>query len=422
MPVGYETIDYSRLEQALGLPHRRVALTNAVRRSLRPTDVDSHLGCVYPLNDDEVIYTQSLGASPYVARYNIRTKTFTWRVTEFTTPFGIDYNPLDDIVAVAHNSGIALLRGRDGNMVKNITSVGTYTLPWIYNAVFNPSNPDELYFTVPGRHVLIRLNHITREYTMFGTWNTYKTDYTGLYSPWDVEVDPPNNDVLVCDTANNRVLRLDMNLSTVKDLMLLPSPAYVRKMRWGLTTQQYRLTVIGSTWGGFYPMYTFGFWRGRRLKFYIPMQLDMPRFSPDFSGMWGCEGDCYEFDVDALNELYIRHAETAILLSNASIATTGYTSPPLVPFLFGNEVLVVLKSNQLGTLGIQVPDSVSVAFPMGLLPVSVPTTFSWVDYDTVSTAAGVTRYTFSEQPPPVFRIVYKPNTTALVTLHVTFYP
>jgi hypothetical protein len=354
-------------------------------------------------------------------RHNLKSGSFDWKVTGYSQPFEIDYNPVDDVVAVGHGSGIVLLKAKDGSLVKNITSVGGYTLPRIYGAVFNPANPDELYFTVPSQHVLVKLNHKTGSYSMFGTWGTAKTDYTGLYFPADVEVDPPNDDVLVCDDGNNRVLRLNVAIDTVKDLMLLTRPHNIRKLRWGLTTQRYRLTVISTEAGGLYPMYTFGYERGRRLKFVLPMQLDAPRFTPDLSGMWGCEVEGFEFDLDRLNELYVYHPEQAVILNQASVSTAGVSSPPLVPFLLGKNVQLVLISNQTGTLQIQVPDRVSTAFSMGLLPMSVPTTFTWVDYDSQSTPAGVYTYVFSN-PPPVFRVVYYPSATATASLLAYFNP
>jgi hypothetical protein len=417
-------INYTKLAETLREELRPV-FQNAVRRSFRPAEADVDVGCVYPLDDDEIIYTQFYGPQPYVARYNLKTGSFIWKVTGYTYPFGIDYDQVDDIVAVAHNSGITLLRGSDGSLVKNITSVGTYTLPRIYDAVFNPSNPDELYFTVPGQHVLVKLNHVTGEYTMFGTWGTYKTDYTGLYNPSDVEVDPPNDDVFVCDMSNHRILRLNMAINTVKDLMLLPRPAFIRKMRWGLTTQRYLLTVISSELGGFGPMYTFGYLRGRRLKFILPMQADHPRFTPDLCKMWVAEVEGLELDLDRLNEMYIYHPEQFIILNQASVSTAGYTSPPITPFILGKNVQIMLISNQTGTLTIQVPNMVSTSFSMGLLPMSVPTTFTWVNYDSVSTPSGVYKYNFSiasNIPPPVFRIVYTPSATATVSLFVYFNP
>jgi hypothetical protein len=168
-------------------------------------------------------------------------------------------------------------------------------------------------------------------------------------------------------------------------------------------------------------MYTFGYERGRRLKFVLPMQLDAPRFTPDLSGMWGAEVDGYEFDLDRLNELYIYHPEQAVLLNQTFVSTAGYYSPPLTPFLLGKSVQLVLISNQTGTLKIQIPDRVSVAFSMGFLPMSVPTTFAWVDYDSQSTSAGVYPYIFSN-PPPVFRVVYTPSADATVSLFAYFNP
>jgi len=424
MTLKYPGIDYAKLAEELNEELRPV-FQNAIRRAFRPTEADSDVGCVYPLDDDEIIYTQFYGLQPYVARYSLKAGSFIWKVTGYTYPFGIDYDPVDDIVVVAHNSGITLLKGSNGSLVKNITSVGTYTLPRIYNAVFNPSNPNELYFTVPGQHVLVKLNHATGEYTLFGTWGTYKTDYTGLYNPSDVEVDPPNDDVFVCDTLNNRILRLNMAINTVKDLMLLPKPAYIRRMRWGLTTQSYRLMVISSEPGGLGPMYTFGYLRGRRLKFILPMQVDHPRFSPDLGKMWGCEVEGYELDLDRLNEMYVCHPEQFIILNQASVSTAGYTSPPITPFILGKNVQIILISNQTGTLTIQVPDRVSTAFAMGFLPMSVPTTFTWVNYDSQSTPPGLYKYNFSiasNIPPPVFRIVYTPSAAATVSLFVYFNP
>ena len=416
----YGPIDYAKLAEKLR-EALRSTFWNALRRTLKPLDENSDLGCVYPLSEDEVIYMQCLATTPYVARYNLKTGRFAWKVTGYSQPFGIDYNPVDDVVAVGHGSGIVLLKAKDGSLVKNITSVGGYTLPGIFAANFNPANPDELYFTVPSQHVLVKLNYKTGAYSMFGTWGTAKTDYTGLNVPTDVEVDPPNDDVLVCDCHNNRVLRLNVAIGTVKDLMLLTRPQNIRKLRWGLTTQRLRLTVIASEAGGLYPMYTFGYERGRRLKFVLPMQLDAPRFTPDLSGMWGSEVEGYEFDLDRLNELYVYHPEQAVLCNQASVSTGGFYSPPLVPFLLGKNVQLVLVSNQTGVLKIQVPDRVSEAYSMGFLPMSVPTTFAWVDYDSQSTSAGVYTYKFYN-PPPVFRVVYTPSADATVSLFAYFNP
>jgi hypothetical protein len=421
MPVGYKIIDYDRLEREIKsrLGHIRV---NAVRRSFRPNEADSDLGCIYPIDDDEIIYTQTLGAVQYVARYNLKRAEFIWKNYELSIPFGIDYNHVDDKVMVSHNSGIDILDARNGEVLKRIRSVDTYTLPRILDAVFNPANPDEIYFAVPTKHVVVKLNYVTGEYKMYGTWDTAKTDTTGFNVPSTVEIDPSNNDLLVAEVANNRIMRLDADLTAVKDLMLLPRPAYIRRLRWGLTTQKYGMTVIGSESGGPAPMYTFGYQRGRRLKFILPMQLDAPRFSPDLRKMWGTEVYGYEFDLDALNETYLYHGETAYLLNNSSVSTSGYSSYPLVPLIHGKNVLIILISNQSGTLKVQIPDRVSLSFPMGLLPMSVPTTFNWIDYDVVSTGAGVTKYSFAGAAPPVFRIVYIPDATANVTMHVTFYP
>lgn len=393
---------------------------NGVKRSLRPPDVDSDLGCVYPLNEDEVIYTQFASSTPYIARYNLSTGKFVWKVTGYNTPHGIDYNPDKELIAVGVNPGILLLRASNGSVYKYITSVGNYTLPRVQGIAFNPANDQELYFTVPTKHVVMRYNYVTDTLvSMFGTWGTAKSDYTGLNIPSDIEVDPPNNGVLIADQFNSRLLSLDMDLSAVKELILLPQPGFIRKLRWGLTTQMYRWTVISSAPGGIYPMYTIGYERGRRLKFILPIQLDMIRFSPDLSSMWGCEVDCYEFSLDRLNELYIRHPEQAILLNQASVPTSGFASDPLTPFIFGHNVQIVLISDQPGTLAIQVPDRVSTAFSMGLLPMSVPTSFTWVNYDSISTSAGVTRYTFTV-PPPVFRVVYTPSASATASLFVYF--
>jgi len=416
LALDYRDALLAKVEDAI-----RKSYTNAIRRQLVLPDKDSDIGCVYPISDDEVIVTQGLGVPQYIARINLKTMQYVWKVTGYDIPFGIDYNDVDGLLSVGHNSGIAILRASDGSIVRNITTVGGYTLSRIYSAVFNPDNPDELYFAIRGSHVLIRLNHVTGEYTMFGTWGTPKSDYTGLYEPTDVEVDPPNDDVLVIDHLNDRVLRLNMALTTVKDLMLLPRPCYIRKRRWGLRTQRYEMTTISGESGGYYPMYYFGFRRGRRLKFVLPINADMPRFTPDLNGVWVCEVSSYLLDLDRLDELYVHHPETAVLCNNASVPTTGYVSPPLTPFILGRRVKMILISNQTGTMTIQIPDRVSTAYSMGFLPMSVPTTFAWVDYESASTPAGVFKYDL-ELPPPVFRIAYTPSAEATVTLLVHFYP
>jgi hypothetical protein len=79
------------------------------------------------------------------------------------------------------------------------------------------------------------------------------------------------------------------------------------------------------------------------------------------------------------------------------------------------------KCDQTGTMKIQIPDRVSMDYSMGYLPMSVPTTFTWVDYDSQSTPAGVYPYKFYN-PPPVFRVVYTPSANTTVSLFAHFNP
>jgi len=389
---------------------------------LVPAEKNTYIGCVYPLSEDEVVFSQTGGETMYVARMNTETGAIRWKVTGLTLPHGIDYSYEDNMIAVAHSDGVALIDAGTGSIVKNITSVGGNVLGRVYSVTFNPSNKDEILFAVYSKHVVVKLNHVTGEYTVFGAWGTQKSDLTGLSYPLDVEIDPDNDDLLIADSGNSRVLRMNAAMTTVKDMMLLPRPGFVRKQRWSTVSQRSLMTVVSSEPGGAMPMYTFGFARARRLWFSLPMQLDNPRFTPDLKAMWGAEAVGLKIPLARLKELYISHPETAILLSGSTVGTSGYSSPPLTPAILGNNVLVQLVSSVSGTMKVQVPDRVAQSAALGMLPFSVPTNFEWVDADEVAFTSGATSYYMQSTPPPVFRLVVTPNTTATVTLTVTFYP
>jgi len=408
--------------EALREELRKYVVSNAVRRSWITPESRGDIACFYPLSETEAIYTDAV--NNLVRRINIETGDIRWTYN-LETPLGVDYYPDEDIVAVANfalSGGVTILNAENGTVIKTITSIplGSFGSYGVWDVSFDDSDPDYIYFTVPSRHILLRYNRVTDAYTMFGIWNTSKTDFTGLKTPTSVDVDSSHDLVLVADYMNNRVLRLPMDISSVQDLILLNQPQWVRFCRWGLIHQRAPLTVISSA-ASPNPMYTFAYRRSRRIEWVIPVQSDAPRFAPDFMSLWVTGGgEAVEYDLDRLKELYLTNPCHAFDRRQQSVTTSGYNSPPHTPFLFGKEVQVFLYSNQKGDIDIQVPDNVDPSSEIGNLPMSVPTTFSWVSYFSEPTPKGVYVLDLSPNPPPVFRINYVPEADATVTLRVDY--
>lgn len=68
-----------------------------------------------------------------------------------------------------------------------------------------------------GRQVVKRLDAGYSVDASFGVFGTIKTDNTGLNFPWSIAADPSDN-IYVCDSNNNRIVKLDGSLSYVANV------------------------------------------------------------------------------------------------------------------------------------------------------------------------------------------------------------
>jgi len=390
----------------------RIALREELLKFSRiffdPYQENSDLGCVYPITDDDLVYT-SIAIPNFVRRFKWSTGETVWK-KEVNLPFGIDYDNENRRLVAGYSDGIFILNADTGETVKNITDFGPYSLAgtWPRLPIFNPDNPSEIYFSCIKKHVVVKLNWETGAYTMFGTWGTAKSDLTGFDWPYEVEVNPDDDIVYVADRFNNRVLLLNMDLDATKDyLYIMPRAHSVRLQRWGLIKQFYGILALSSGQVGV--VFTH---RGRRTRFMMPLQAGCIRFNPDLDRVWATS--VFALEVSLRNVLHQSFKEkfNLVFLSKTAVTAAGVNTWPVLGMLF-DKFLIRIYSNQTGTLYIQVPDS-SAGYGMGL---DVPTDFTWVNYaDSIPVDANVVETPYLEPVPPVFRLRFVPSADATVTM------
>jgi len=401
------------------------AIEGYTSRLLLPEYEDTDLACVYPLSYDEVVYTNHLGAVPAIVRRNLVTGEDVWRVTGYTQPAGIDYDDENDRLLVGYYGGILVLRGSTGEVLQNITrftdpaNIERTITSVVYEAVWDPEDLSYIYFVAIGVNVAVHLNIDTLVAdSVFGEWGVAGTDMSHLNAPRSIEVNPPDDNVFIADEYNHRVLRLDLDLSTVKDQLLIQRPRSVRKARWGVTTQQRYPTLFSSGDGGTDKyVWTFCDNRGRHLLFSLPFNMEWPRWTPDFQRFWGCQIFGMEVDVRRVMGRFISKSDCLTLLNKTSVPDAGWTSAPIAGLILG-DISITLYSDQAGTMHVQVPDENSYV-GYGLW---VPTTFSWITWDSQSFSANTMMIYNPTRIPPLFRLFVDPDAAATITMRLNIYP
>jgi len=371
-----------------------------------PTQENSEIGCMYPITDDDIVYTDF--RNNYVRRFLIQTGETVWKTTlTLPNPFGIDYDDVGNRLIIGYINGILILDASDGSTLNNITSFGIYNLSNAgpFFPIFNPNNTDEIYFTCLYQHVVVRLNLVTGSSVIFGTWGTIRADLTGFNYPYEVEVNLTEDIIYVADRYNSRILLLNMNLNAVKTyLYIMPYAHSVRLCRWGSTQQDYGMLALSSGEVGVVFMQG-----GRKTRFMMPLSAQCIRFNPDLTKSWMTS--VFALEISLRNVLYQSPKEkfNYHFISLGAVGVGGMTTRPVLGMLYA-EFLIRIYSDQAGVLSIQVPDS-SAGFGNGL---EVPTGFTWVNYAVALavTGGGVVDVLNLDPPPPVFRLNFIPALAA----------